>query len=283
MKGGRGGDRVAPGQAPCRTCPGCGTCTARSPAGRTTAPAEPAHPPSRWAPAREGRSSCLAAGAFRTVAGGDGGGARRRQSPSTIKHAESDSTFTGGWTPHGRRKIMKWDDGGDAEPRRVSEPIGKPWKLVLEPVNHPRKPWELVTVPVNYSMQRATRSPPCRPLGPTGQRSIGQSWGQRPRSGAASAASAASAWGDEVGDVASPCGQGRDGHPRNTRAIFSFLTSWSSSLPCFGQPQFHNDPPMGSSHALPPRYPPGVFVLIAHGGHTFVLISHGLVRISSFS
>jgi hypothetical protein len=37
------------------------------------------------------------------------------------------------------------------------------------------------------------------------------------------------------------------------------------------------------THALPPQYPPGVFVLIAHGGQkTFVLISHGLVRNTPF-
>ncbi len=41
----------------------------------------------------------------------------------------------GGWTPHDCRKTI-WDDGWDAEPRRARNPFGKPWKLVLEPVNH---------------------------------------------------------------------------------------------------------------------------------------------------
>ncbi len=45
---------------------------------------------------------------------------------------------------------LTWDDAWDAEPRRASKPFGKPWKLVLEPVNRLRKPWKLVTLPVNH-------------------------------------------------------------------------------------------------------------------------------------
>jgi hypothetical protein len=55
----------------------------------------------------------------------------------------------GDWT------MMRWDDGWDAEPRRAIKPFGKPWKLVLAPVNHLRKPWKLVALPAKH-LERKT-------------------------------------------------------------------------------------------------------------------------------
>jgi hypothetical protein len=47
----------------------------------------------------------------------------------------------GGWTPHNKRKMMRWDDGGDAKPSWASgKPFLKHWKLVMEPVNHLKNP-----------------------------------------------------------------------------------------------------------------------------------------------
>ncbi len=101
--------------------------------------------------------------------------------------------------------------------------------------------------------------------------------------------------------------QGRQRAPRDAKAASnlgpnlpaenSFNRSRFSS-PRFSSPNPQkNDPslPPGKgilryrSCTLPPRLPPGVFDLIAHGGRFFVLISHGLVvdcvnrpRISQF-
>ncbi len=54
---------------------------------------------------------------------------------------------------------MRWDEGWDAEPRRASKPIGKPRKLVLEPVNNLRNPWKFVTLLVNQKELKFFWSP----------------------------------------------------------------------------------------------------------------------------
>ncbi len=42
----------------------------------------------------------------------------------------------GGLPPHDSRKMMRWYNRWDAEPRRASKPFGKPWKVVTLLVNH---------------------------------------------------------------------------------------------------------------------------------------------------
>jgi hypothetical protein len=98
----------------------------------------------------------------------------------------------GDWT------MMRWDDGWDAEPRRASKPYGKPWKLVLAPVNHSRTPWKLVALPVKHLERKsiwsttvllkpgckraAQRAPPLHPLtrSPTNNRPAVQQVAQPP-------------------------------------------------------------------------------------------------------
>jgi hypothetical protein len=124
------------------TCPGCKksytsiASIMQLVASRHPSPGEEARGRARGRAHGRGRAGAWAgagaAGRCPAVRGAGGGGG----GPVTIRAGGWEGRVlggVGGWTPHDRRKMMRWDDGWDAEPRRASKPYGKPWKLMLAP------------------------------------------------------------------------------------------------------------------------------------------------------